>query len=254
MLITRSSTVSGQEWFTTYREYYSNKKKTWKIQQTHRQQQPNYQKTKYLAKKNPILDSLIEMVILQTKIEVICNLISKQWYCKPPQWAGCEQGLDLVQGWCWSSQRRPTPPPSSPINRIMISPKICKHWFQRWFSWRNKSALENSHCAAFPPPMPPTFLHVFGCCHALTQPDPKKSFKYTPYHLIFYLLESLADFLGLELTAEMFELSVRKFPLSNDVLWRLLPVVPGPRSCRIQGSMKQVFTCLSYLWPSIPGL
>ena len=32
---------------------------------------------KYLAKKNPILDCLIEMVILQTKIEVICNLISK---------------------------------------------------------------------------------------------------------------------------------------------------------------------------------
>ena len=48
-----------------------------------------------------------------------------------------------------------------------------------------------------------------------------------------YLLEGLADFLGLELTAEMFELSVRKFPLTNDVLWRLLPVVPGSHSCRI---------------------
>ena len=32
---------------------------------------------KYLAKKNPILDCLIEMVILQTKIEVICILIPK---------------------------------------------------------------------------------------------------------------------------------------------------------------------------------
>ena len=52
-------------------------------------------------------------------------------------------------------------------------------------------------------------------------------------HLIFYLLESLADFLGLELTAEMFELSVRKFSLTNYVLWRLLPVVPGSRSLKV---------------------
>ena len=84
---------------------------------------------------------------------------------------------------------------------------------------------QNSHCAAFPPPRPLTFLHVFGCCHALTQPDPKQSFKNTSYHIIRYLLESLADFLGLELTAEMFELNVRKFSLSDDVLWRLLPAL-----------------------------
>ena len=124
----------------------------------------------------------------------------------------------------------------------------------RWFSRRIKSALEFSHCAAFPPPMPLTFLHVFGCCHALTQPDPKHLFKYTSYHLICHLLESLADFLGLELTTEMFELSVRKFSLSDDVLWRLLPVVPGSHTCRIQGSTTEMLTCLSCLWLSIPGL
>ena len=129
-------------------------KKAWQRQQTHRQQQPNDQKTEYLAKKNPILDSLIEMMILQTKIEAICILISKLWSCKPPlwarcwniedslvgqltsanppQWAGCEQGLDLVQGWCWSSQRRPTPPPSSPVNYVN-HPRFAKILFEMIF-------------------------------------------------------------------------------------------------------------------------
>ena len=89
----------------------------------------------------------------------------------------------------------------------------------RRFSWRNKTHTvlrsllrglwHSSMC-----------LDVVTLWHNLT---PKQLFKYTSYHLIFYLRESLADFLGLELTAEMFELSVRKFSLSDDVLWRLLP-------------------------------
>ena len=41
-----------------------------------------------------------------------------------------------------------------------------------------------------------------------------------------YLLESLADLLGLELTAKMLELCIGKFSLTNYMLRRLLPVVP----------------------------
>ena len=46
-----------------------------------------------------------------------------------------------------------------------------------------------------------------------------------------YLLEGLADFLGLELTAEMLKLGVGKFSLTNYLLRRLLPIVPKEAQC-----------------------
>ena len=52
--------------------------------------------------------------------------------------------------------------------------------------------------------------------------DLKNRGKYTSH----YLLEGLADLLGLELTAEMLKLGVGKFSLANYLLRRLLPIVP----------------------------
>ena len=60
-----------------------------------------------------------------------------------------------------------------------------------------------------------------------------------------YLLESLADLLGLELTAKMLELCIGKFSLTNYMLRRLLPVVPEQHKIGLRRERTQILTCLS---------
>ena len=68
-----------------------------------------------------------------------------------------------------------------------------------------------------------------------------------------YLFESLADFLRLELTAEMLKLGVGELSLANNVLRRLLPVVPEQHKTGLRGGSYSGYCSLVYHVPDPPS-